>query len=40
LGDFYPQPLTHCLVQLPKLNTLWSLVVVAQAVVEVEQAVF
>jgi hypothetical protein len=38
--DSFPQPLTHCLVQLPKLNILWSLVVAAQAVAEVEQVVF
>jgi hypothetical protein len=25
--DSFPQPLTHCLVRLRLLNTLWSLVV-------------
>jgi hypothetical protein len=31
--DSFPQPLTHCLVQLPQLNTLWLLEVVVVAVV-------
>jgi hypothetical protein len=37
--DSFPQHLTHCLVQLPKLNTLWLrvevLAVVYMAVAEV-----
>jgi hypothetical protein len=30
--DSFPQHLTHCLVQLPQLNILWSLVEVLAVV--------
>jgi hypothetical protein len=30
--DSFPQPLTHCLVHLRLLNTLWWLVVVREVV--------